>query len=138
MNTMINTKKANQAGLKYQLGMTMNEIFVILILIGFIATAAVKLLPLYADNSTVKSAFESVKDDLSGKDISEMSNKQIIGKVNKYFQINQISNDIVEAVEIERKGKHVYLRANYEIRNEFMGNIDVVVKFENEIDLAAE
>lgn len=120
----------------FQKGMGMTEIMVLLVIIGFVATTAVKLGPVYLDNSTVTSAFESIQEDYAGKDIQEISNTDIKRKLGKYFQVNMVSSEIEKSIEVVRKGRSVIVKSDYEIRQPFMGNVEIVVVFQNEVDLS--
>jgi len=120
----------------FQRGMSINEMMLLLVLIGFFATAAIKLVPVYLENRTVQSALESVKEDYYGKDIQEISNSSIQAKLGKYFQVNMTGVEAMQSITIDRKGRSIYVRSDYEVRKPFMGNIDLVLRFQNEVDLA--
>ena len=129
MNKMLSSKQA-------QLGMTMYGIMFLLVVIGFVATAAIKLGPTYMDNRVVKSALEEMHNDYASVNLQDVTDGEILGKVQKYFQVNMVSAVIEQSAKVTRSGEHVVLSFNYEIRVPFMGNVDAVMVFENEVDLA--
>ena len=129
MKKPINSKRT-------QLGMTMYAIMFVLVVIGFVATAAIKLGPSYLDNRIVGSALEEMHKDYSGMNMQDVNDGQILGKVQKYFQVNMVSSDIEMAGKVTRSGNHVVLSFNYEKRIPFMGNVDAVLVFNNQVDLA--
>lgn len=118
-----------------QRGMGMGQILLLLVLIGFGATVAISVIPVYIDNSTVVSALESVQEAYASKDVQEVTDKEIRGKLGNYFQINMVSRDVEDAVQVVREKDEIWLTINYEIRKHLMGNVDIVMMFENEVML---
>ena len=47
------------------------------------------------------------------------------------FNMSRIENPKMEDVIIEDKGESYSIDANYEFRTTFMGNVDVILKFDN-------
>jgi len=129
MNKTISSKRA-------QSGMTMYAMMFLLVVVGFVATAAIKLGPAYMDDRVVKSALEEMHNDYSGMNMQDVTDAQILGKVQKYFQVNMVSGDIEQAAKVTRSGDEVILSFDYEVRIPFMGNIEVVLVFSNQVDLA--
>ncbi len=123
---------------KLQRGMSASGMMGLLVLIGFSATVLINIGPAYLDNKAVKEMLSGLKDDFAGRDIAEISDKAVRGKINKYFQVNMVSSEVEEAVEITRVQKDVFVSINYEIRKNLIGNVDIVVWFENEVNLTGE
>jgi len=116
-----------------QRGMGAGQILLLLAAIGFGSTLVISIVPVYIDNSTVISALQSVQEAYEGKDIGEISDREIRSKLGNYFQINLVSREIEEAISIVREKDDVRLMANYEIRKHFVANVDLVMVFENEV-----
>ena len=116
--------------------MTMYQIMFVLIAVGFMATAAIKLGPAYLDNRVVISALDSIHSDFSAINTQDVTDNEIRGKVQKYFQVNMVSSEIEKSMKITRIKDKVILSFNYELRAPFMGNVDTVIVFNNEVDLA--
>lgn len=129
MNKTISSKRT-------QSGMTMYAMMFLLVVIGFVATAAIKLGPAYMDNGVVKSALDEIHKDYSGMNMQDVTDSEILGKVQKYFQVNMVSGEIEKAAKVTRSGDEVILSFDYEIRIPFMGNVEAVLVFNNEVDLA--
>jgi hypothetical protein len=129
MKNHINSKRV-------QSGMTMYGVMFLLVVVGFVATAAIKLGPVYMDNRVVVSALEEMHNDYASANMQDVTDNEILGKVQKYFQVNMVSDEIEKAAKVTRAKDQVILSFNYEIRKPFMGNVDVVLVFNNEIDLA--
>jgi len=121
-----------------QKGMTMWQLMLVLIVIGFVATAAVKLVPAYIDNHVVLSALDDVQKSYAGTNMQEVKDNEILTKLGKYFEVNQVSDVIEKSAKVTRVKQQVILNINYEIRSNFMGNLDTVLVFKNEVDLAKQ
>lgn len=121
---------------RFQRGMSMWELMLLFGIIGFVLTCAMSLGPHYMDDQSVASALKNVHKDLSSKDIYEVTNTEIKGRLSKYFQVSTIDNEIEKSLEITRDGGQVLVTMNYEVREPFMGNIDVVLRFEHQEDFA--
>lgn len=115
-----------------QLGMSSLSLLLVLIAVAFVLMAAFKLGPLYLDNYFVKSSVESLQDEK----ITEMSDVQIRKVLYSRFIVNGVRDiDVKEAV-IDRSSKGVVVDLSYEKRVNFIGNVDVVVVFNNRFDTA--
>ncbi len=97
---------------------------------GFFLLAAFKLGPLYIDNYFVKAALNSLVDE----DVHGMSNGQVRRKLSNYFTVNNVRDIDRDAIKIERDRTRTLVRVEYEKRVDFMGNVDVVVSFNNIFD----
>ena len=84
----------------------------------------------------IGSAIESVHSGVSGKDLAAVTNADLKSRLEKNFQVSMIAEDRLKEVEIERSGNKVLLKLNYDARVNFVGNVDVVVHFKNETNLA--
>lgn len=129
MQKQMNSKYAQQ-------GVTIYAAMFFLAVIGFAATAVIKLGPLYLSNNVVKNAMDGVHSDFAGVNLRDVTDSQIKGKVQKYFEINMVEREIEQSMKITRVKDQVLLSFNYEIRRPFMYNVDTVVVFTNEVDLA--
>lgn len=121
---------------RYQSGMSASGLLFVLMVVGFLATAAVKIGPAYIDNRAVVQGLQSLKEQYAGKDLQDISDKAIIGSMEKMLSVNMVSPEASDSIAVRRVKGDVYVSANYEIRNNFMSNVDIVVVFENEVNLA--
>lgn len=113
-----------------QQGITVLGGLVTLAIVGFILTAGLKIGPLYLDNSFVKAAIDSLAEE----NIHTMSDAEVRRKLSAYFDINNVRDIDMKLIKIEREKTHTLVSLNYEKRINFMGNLDVVVRFENTYD----
>lgn len=121
---------------RYQAGLTAGGLVLVLMFVGFFATAAVKIGPAYVENRTIAQALQTLKGQYAGKDLREISDKAIMGSMGKILSVNMVSDEAADSIAVRRVKGDVFVSANYEIRNNFMSNVDVVVVFENEVNLA--
>ncbi len=101
-----------------------------LLIVGFFLTAAFKVGPLYLDNSFVRAALDS----LAHERIHTLTDKDVRKKLYSSFDINNVRDIDMKQLKIIREKTKTLVTLNYEKRIEFMGNVDVVVRFENSYD----
>jgi len=116
--------------LKKQQGMSLLSGLVLLAVVGFFLTAAFKIGPLYLDNSFVSAAVASLQKE----DIHNMTDRDIRQKLSAHFDMNNVRDIDSKLVEITRESTRTEVILNYEKRVNFMGNVDVVVVFNNSYD----
>jgi hypothetical protein len=124
-----------KCAIRTQAGLTMYGIMFFILIGGIFVTAALKLGPVYIDNNNVQTMMESIQRSYSSKDLGDISNREIIKTIKKHFQVNRIETVPYDSIDIKRKNRDVILSINYEARVPFMGNLDLVAKFENEVNL---
>lgn len=117
-------------GQSKQRGISLLGGLVVLALIGFFLTAAFKVGPLYLDNSFVSAAIASLEKD----DVHNMTNQEIRRKLGAQFDINNIRDVNSKEIKITRQRTNTIVTLDYERRVNFMGNVDVVVVFNNSYD----
>lgn len=112
-----------------QRGMSGLGFLVMLLIIGFVITALIKVLPIYIDSWTVKGAVQSAVEAGAAAD---QSSSAIRKRIERQFTMNQITVITPRDVKIERKKNGIIeIDASYEARVQFIQNLDVVVRFEN-------
>jgi len=116
--------------LKKQQGMSLLSGLVLLAVVGFFLTAAFKVGPLYLDNSFVSAAIAS----LQNADVHNMSDRDIRQKLNAQFDMNNVRDIDKSLIEVVRERTRTQVTLNYEKRTNFMGNVDIVVVFNNSYD----
>ena len=115
-----------------QRGLSTLGLMVTLLLVAFFLLCSFKLIPLYLDSYFVQASLNKLRDE----DLATMTNTQIRDKVDRHFSIDGIRDVSVRDVKIERQKDRVILNLDYEKRINFLGNLDVVVSFQNGIDTA--
>ena len=94
----------------------------------FVVLTALKVVPLYIESYTVKSVLESLDERAA---IHQSTPVQVRGWIRKGLKMNGIQDLPEDAVRVRRKGAFLAAKINYERRIDFLGNIDMVLSFEN-------
>ncbi len=118
---------------KKQEGMTGIGVAVILGMIAFFALIALRLFPIYMEHFSVTTHLENLSSEgvVKGK-----NNTEIMTKLMKSFQIDDVKNVKREHVYIVRnKGGGMTIGIEYEVRTSGVGNVDMVVSFSDEVEI---
>ena len=113
-----------------QHGLSMLGIVIVLLLATFLLTIVFKVGPIYLDDTSVKGAFEGLQRD----NVRAMSDSDIRRKLDNYFTVNNVRNIRARDVKIKRERTRILVSYDYEVRAEFLGNLDVVVRFKHGYD----
>jgi hypothetical protein len=113
-----------------QQGISMLGGLVLLAVVGFFLTAIFKVAPLYLDNSFVKAAVASLQKE----DVHGMTDKDIRRKLGAQFDMNNVRDIDRKLIKVTREKTRTLVTLDYEKRVNFMGNVDVVVMFNNSYD----
>ena len=123
---IINKKKQN--------GMTAIGWMMVIGLIVFLAILAMRAFPIYMEGFKVRSALESLKEQPG---ITKKSNREITKLLFGRFDIDDITSVSREDIIIEKSGGVLTITIDYEIRKPALGNMDMVGKFAEEIEVVA-
>ena len=115
---------------KYQRGMSSLGLLLIIGIAAFFLLCVFRVGPLYLDDSFVGGSLEKLRDD----DLDNMSNSEIRSQISRYFTVDGVRDIPVKNIKIDRKSDSVILSLDYEKRVEFLGNLDVAVRFSHKID----
>lgn len=115
-----------------QRGISLMGWLVILILAGFFASIAFKVLPHYMDNRALDKVISSVdREAATGLRIRSVG--EFYNHVEKNMQINNIRDlKAADIMEIRAEGADFYVHLEYEVREKILKNIDLVVSFDKE------
>ncbi len=116
----------------YQGGFSAIGFIVILLIIVFITMTALKLAPIYYENFKVNSVIKSLDEE---QGITEMSHLEINTIISKRFRIDNIDRVEPKDIKIAYGKKKLLINVNYEIRENFFANIDVVVVFNDKYEI---
>ncbi len=114
--------------MKKQQGLSMLGWIIVIAMATLLSTAAIKLGPKYIENNTVHSILERIASDAAGKTRSELTSE-----IQKNFSVSMISDIKASDIKFEKIAGGYRVNANYEVRVPFLYNIDVIVKFDNNI-----
>lgn len=118
---------------KNQKGMTGIGIAAILGMIAFFALIAMRLFPIYMEHFSVTSHLGNLASNEKAK---SMTNLEIMTKLQKSFDIDDVKNVKDEHIFIDRhKGGGLTVAVEYEVRTSGVGNVDMVVNFSDEVEI---
>ena len=117
-----------------QYGMSMYLLVFLLLAAGFIAMAVLKVAPTYMEYGSVRGVLSSLQDS-PAEDIA--TPLQIREAIMRRLQISSVYSVERNDISIERLGPNSYkVGIAYEVRKPFLGNVDIVVYFDREIELS--
>ena len=112
--------------------MTFTGWLVVLALIGFFALLGMKIVPIYIENYSVKSVVESLKDEPL---ITKKGAAEIKTMIMRRIDITGIYDIKRESVLVKVSPGIVDVSVVYTVRKPIMGNLDIIVSFDERIQL---
>lgn len=123
----------NLRTIKRQRGLGVLQWLVIIVVVVVVGKFGFTVVPLYSENIYVQTALKSL--DSGAEKLENMTDAEIKKKLNNFYLINNVrSKGPTENIKIEREADRVVVTIDYEAREEYMFNIDVVVSFQNYLD----
>jgi Tfp pilus assembly major pilin PilA len=113
-----------------QKGMTAIGWLIVLGLIAFFVMTVLRLFPMYMEYSKVASVMESLANEPG---LANKTKTEIVSLIGKRFDINDVKTVTAKQAIITKEDGLVKIKMEYERREEFLGNIDIVGKFSKEI-----
>ncbi len=115
-----------------QSGMTMIGFLLMFMLIGFFALLVLKIGPIYLEHFKIKSSLESLKND---PDFATRTKEEILTTLQKRWDINSVDRvTAAKDVKVSRQGGKLTVQVAYEAVEHIMGNVDVLVTFDDSIE----
>ena len=123
----------NIKSLKSQRGMTGIGWMIVISLFLFFAYVLMILFPIYLDNYSVK----SIISGLSESDESFTSAAKLRRTINKRLDVNAVTSVRAEDITITREADKFLVDIDYEVREPFLGNIDLLFTFKSVENVSA-
>jgi Tfp pilus assembly major pilin PilA len=115
-----------------QLGMTVIGMLLLLVVIGFIALIAMKVVPMYIQFFSIKSTIESVRKE---PQIAQMSPTDIQNAIQKRFDIGYVDNIKARDLKIRSDREGRVLDLVYQDERVLFYGLSVVLKVDEAIPL---
>ncbi len=119
--------------IKSQNGMTGIGWMIVMFLIGFFAYIIILLVPIYLENHNIK----SVIGDLADGNERYSSISALRGIIHKRFDINMTTSISASELEISRDANMFLVDVDYEVREPFIGNVDLFFTFKYVVKIPA-
>jgi|SRR5690554_845788 len=125
-------KKNNLSAMGRQGGASALAILIMVLFFGSVLSLAIKVGPAYMDDLTIQEALENL-DGTEG--LSRMGPAQIRTLINKSLSVNNIRSLDAKDIVVEKDGELVLVNVDYEVRNNLVRNMDVIVHFQHKYEL---
>ena len=114
-----------------QQGMTFISVVFILTLIAIVTLLTLKVAPIYLEYNDVYTSLQALKKD----DLSGMTPGKIRSLLQKKLDVNMVDSVSVEDISVIKKGKYVKVDVDYEVIEHLVGNIDLLIYFNDAIEV---
>jgi len=115
--------------MKRQRGFTLGGVFFLMMLLGFAAYAAARVLPAYMDYWVIKKIMRNVVDQPNVNDLKESDLRL---KYAKELNLNNVKVVTPDDLVIEQVPGGVRLSANFSVKEHFMGPVNLCMDFQAE------
>ncbi len=97
-----------------------------LLVMGFFLLLGIRLFPVYYDYLAIKASMNEVaaRDDTRGK-----GRRQLWDTLYKHFYVNDIDYLEEKDFHLRRTAQGTQMELDYEVRQPFIGNVDLVIHF---------
>lgn len=120
--------------MRAQRGISALGLLCLLIVSGFVFLCLLKIGPLYYNNYKLDNVFKRIGTE--GIPIESQTAAEIRSRISNQFTVDGIRDINPRDIEIERRNGEATLYFEYEDRVNLLGNLDVIVKFENRFTTA--
>ncbi|MEH6550209.1 MAG: DUF4845 domain-containing protein [Pseudomonadales bacterium] len=109
-----------------QSGLTLYGAIFVMMTMLFLGRAAVIMGPIYLERMSIESIVNDVAEEARGDGLSRRMMQERLAKKIKISNIHSLNS---KSIKIKDEDDFYEITARYEVREEFMFNIDIVMKF---------
>jgi hypothetical protein len=114
-------------------GLTLIGFVIVLAVVLFFAYAGMRVIPMYLEYHALISAMDKLANDPMAK---SMTPWKIKDSIQRSLWVSYASNNIKsDHIRISKKTDGINVRVAYEVREDFLGNIDIVASFDRTVVL---
>ncbi|QKT02399.1 DUF4845 domain-containing protein [Ectothiorhodospiraceae bacterium 2226] len=117
-----------------QRGASLPGLLLIVVLLGLVVLSGIKLFPIYYQDFKVRSALNSLEREQE----PQASPRAVMDGLMRRLQVNQVTDVNRNHINIRRQGAVYQVDVVYEIRQHWLGNLDVVAHFTHTAEVRAE
>lgn len=117
-----------------QQGIGLLNLLVVIVVGVFIGKFAFAVVPMYSENRYVVTGLKELV--ASGKKLEDTTDAQIKSQMESFYTINNVRSEGPKKIVVVRNAGNVVVKIDYEMRDNFFFNMDLVLRFENHLDSA--
>ena len=121
---------------RIQAGLSLPSLLVVIVAAVFAVYTAFLLIPVYLDYFKVRSSVDSLAE-AGTMGTSPPSAERLQSLLARRFQINQVTYVEPEDVNIYDEGGRWIIEVAYEVRKHWIGNVDLVIKFDRRAEVSS-
>ncbi len=118
---------------KSQRGVTLIGWVILLVPVGILVYAGIRLTPIYLNYFRVVQALK--QQAVESKDDSQINPVAVRQSLEKRFDVGYIDHPSVKDIDIHRDGDHWVAIANYEELAPLFANVSILVQFNKQVEL---
>ena len=118
---------------KNQRGVTFLGWLLLLIPVGVLLYAGIRMTPIYLNYLHVAKALEQMAAE--SKDAGTINPTEVRTSLEKRFDIEYVTNPSAKDIDVHRDGDHWVAVANYEEVAPLFGNVSLLMQFNKQVDL---
>lgn len=117
-----------------QAGMSTIGILFLIVVVALGGMLALKMIPSYIEYFSVEEVVASLEGDVKLRNGGPQK-REIRNLILKRLRINGVYNFDKDKISIEKTQSGVRVTIAYEVREHFVGNVDVIMSFKSQADL---
>jgi len=121
--------------MKKQQGMTLISWVIVLGMIGFLATIVIRILPMYQEYFAVRHIMKGMEKELASQKLTRTQAKLLLMRRFNTGYITSVKKDNIEISRGKNSPNVTKIVIDYEVREPFIAQIDVIGRFHSEIDV---
>lgn len=115
-----------------QRGLTFISFAILMMVLGFFMLLLVRIGPVYLNHYKVRTSLESLKSD---KELVVRTREEIVKALERRWDINMVDSVTTKDVKITRDNGKLRVQVAYEVARHIMGNVDVLVYFDDSVEV---
>ncbi len=121
-----------QTSLRKQTGLTGIGLVLVLCLIGFFSLLILKIGPIYLEHLKIKRSLTALEEEAGLPSKSKHQVKRMLMDRMNINNVDIISND---DISVYKEGRSIKVQISYEVTENIIGNLDVLVYFDDTIEV---
>ncbi|BBA37516.1 uncharacterized protein sS8_5599 [Methylocaldum marinum] len=103
-------------------------------LIGFFSLLVLKIGPVYLEHYKVVSSLKSLEKE---SELASKSREEILSLLQKRWEINMVERVSTQDVRILKEGSYLKVEVAYDVAEHLFGNVDVLLHFDDQVEVGS-